>query len=97
MAIADQWIRLFAFCRPSVANLHQKTENCTGKGLCLTKVQMLQLLQTGHLVWEALIAKKLEERGILPKSSIFTIIKPLDEEAILNSVAKKQVVLCRRT
>jgi transketolase C-terminal domain/subunit len=34
------------------------------------------IIATGHLVWEALIAAEIRRKRYLPKSSIFTIIKP---------------------
>jgi transketolase len=49
---------------------------------------------TGHLVWEALIAAEaLEAKGISAEVINIHTIKPLDEEAILKSLAKQNVLL----
>ena len=46
-------------------------------------------MATGHLVWEALqAAEQLEEAGITAEVINIHTIKPLDDEAILNSVKK---------
>ncbi|MGH2667412.1 transketolase C-terminal domain-containing protein [Flavobacterium sp.] len=47
------------------------------------------IVATGHLVWEALIAAEaLEAKGISAEVINIHTIKPLDDEAILASVAK---------
>jgi len=52
------------------------------------------IVATGHLVWEALQAsEKLEEMGISAEVINIHTIKPLDEEAILESVAKTKCIV----
>ena len=78
------------FGRPSVpifTPADQKFE--IGKAIQLTEGNDVTIVATGHLVWEALEASKaLHEQGISAEVINIHTIKPLDEEAILNSVAK---------
>ncbi len=65
-----------------------------GKAVTLTEGTDVTIVATGHLVWESLqAAEKLEEQGISPEVINIHTIKPLDEEAILKSVAKTGCVV----
>ncbi len=60
-----------------------------GKAVVLSEGSDVSIFATGHLVWEALeAAKLLEKEGISAEIVDIHTIKPLDEEAILRSVAK---------
>ena len=60
-----------------------------GKAITLTEVTDVTIVATGHLVWESLLAaEKLEAEGISVEVINIHTIKPLDEAAILKSVAK---------
>ena len=78
------------FGRPVVPNFtpaDQKFE--IGKAVLLSEGTDVTIVATGHLVWEALeAAQELENRGISAEVINIHTIKPLDEEAILKSVAK---------
>lgn len=91
IAIADHHGPVYLrFGRPSVANFTPENgEFIIGKAIMLNEGTDVTIVATGHLVWEALIAaEKLEERGISAEVINIHTIKPLDETAILNSVAK---------
>lgn len=83
------------FGRPKVANFtpaDQKFE--IGKAVQLTEGTDVTIIATGHLVWEALqAAETLEAEGISAEVINIHTIKPLDEEAILASVAKTGCVV----
>ncbi len=78
------------FGRPKVANftpVDQKFE--IGKAVQLTEGTDVTIVATGHLVWEALqAAEQLEADGIRAEVINIHTIKPLDDAAILKSVAK---------
>jgi len=78
------------FGRPGVPNFtpaDQKFE--IGKALQLEEGNDVTIIATGHLVWEAIQATKaLEEKGVSVDMIDIHTIKPLDEEAVLNSVGK---------
>ncbi|MHC5310144.1 transketolase family protein [Myroides sp. LJL116] len=78
------------FGRPVVPNFtpaDQKFE--IGKAVLLSEGTDVTIVATGHLVWEALeAAQELEQKGISAEVINIHTIKPLDEEAILKSVAK---------
>ncbi len=60
-----------------------------GKALMLNEGTDVTIVATGHLVWEAVQAgEMLAEKGISAEIINIHTIKPLDEEAILKSVAK---------
>ena len=91
IAIADHHGPVYLrFGRPSVANFTPENETFViGKAILLNEGSDVTIVATGHLVWEALIAaEKLEEKGISAEVINIHTIKPLDEEAILKSVAK---------
>jgi transketolase len=54
----------------------------------------ITILATGHLVWEAVVAaKRLKAEGISAEILNIHTIKPLDSEAILNSISKTNKVI----
>ena len=60
-----------------------------GKAIQLQQGSDVTIVATGHLVWEALeAAKGLNEKGISAEVINIHTIKPLDDKAILESVAK---------
>uniref|UniRef100_UPI0037C060C9 transketolase family protein n=1 Tax=Flavobacterium sp. TaxID=239 RepID=UPI0037C060C9 len=65
-----------------------------GKAILLNEGTDVTIIATGHLVWEALIAaEELEKQGVSAEVINIHTIKPLDEEAILKSVAKTGCVV----
>jgi transketolase len=78
------------FGRPVVPNFTEVNEAFEiGKAVLLEEGTDVTLVATGHLVWEALVAAdSLAKKGISAEVINIHTIKPLDEEAILNSVAK---------
>lgn len=78
------------FGRPKVANFTPENQTFEiGKALHLTDGSDVTIVATGHLVWEALeAAKSLNDKGISAEVINIHTIKPLDEKAILDSVAK---------
>ncbi|MCW2121026.1 transketolase family protein [Flavobacterium sp. 7A] len=78
------------FGRPVVANFTPADEEFViGKAIVLSEGTDVTIVATGHLVWEALIAAEaLEAKGISAEVINIHTIKPLDDEAILKSVAK---------
>lgn len=65
-----------------------------GKAITLTEGTDVTIVATGHLVWESLLAaEKLEAEGISAEVINIHTIKPLDEAAILASVAKTGCVV----
>ena len=83
------------FGRPAVPNFTpagQKFE--IGKAVMLNEGTDVTILATGHLVWKAIEAgHKLAEKGINAEVINIHTIKPLDNEAILKSVAKTKCVV----
>lgn len=83
------------FGRPKVANF--TPENGTfeiGKAVLLNEGTDVTIVATGHLVWEALQAcEALEKEGISAEVINIHTIKPLDEEAIINSAKKTGCVV----
>ncbi|MBT3418670.1 MAG: transketolase family protein [Flavobacteriales bacterium] len=83
------------FGRPSVPNFtpsDQKFE--IGKAVHLERGTDVSIFATGHLVWEALEAQKeLASEGISAEIINIHTIKPLDNNAILNSVRKTKCVV----
>jgi transketolase len=65
-----------------------------GKAIKLSEGSDITIVATGHLVWEAIVAaKKLKEEGISAEVINIHTIKPLDEPAILESVAKTKKIV----
>ncbi|WP_112113914.1 transketolase family protein [Flavobacterium aciduliphilum] len=83
------------FGRPVVPNFTPADEPfIIGKAIMLHEGTDVTIIATGHLVWEALIAAEtLEAKGISAEVINIHTIKPLDEEAILKSVAKTGCVV----
>jgi len=83
------------FGRPKVANFTPAdTKFVIGKADVLTEGSDVTIIATGHLVWEAIqAAEALNEAGISAEVLNMATIKPLDEKAILASVAKTGCVV----
>lgn len=83
------------FGRPSVPNFTPENQTFEiGKALHLIEGTDLTILATGHLVWEALeAAKALDAQGISAEVINIHTIKPLDDQAIINSVRKTGCVV----
>ncbi|MCX6230872.1 MAG: transketolase family protein [Bacteroidetes bacterium] len=96
IAIADYEGPVYLrFGRPKVPNFtpaDQKFE--IGKALLLNEGKDVSIFATGHLVWHAVEAGEiLAEQGINAEIINIHTIKPLDNEAILNSVRKTKAVV----
>ncbi len=78
------------FGRPVVPNFTKADGTFEiGKALLLEEGTEVTIVATGHLVWETLLAAdELAKKGISAEVINIHTIKPLDEEAILKSVAK---------
>tara|TARA_R110002072_G_scaffold236749_1_gene394280 strand:+ start:13371 stop:14324 length:954 start_codon:yes stop_codon:yes gene_type:complete len=78
------------FGRPSVANFTPEDQTFEiGKAVHLIEGTDVTIVATGHLVWEAILAAEtLEKQGISAEVINIHTIKPLDNEAIINSVKK---------
>ncbi|MGI9530427.1 transketolase family protein [Lutimonas sp.] len=83
------------FGRPAVPVFMPEDEKFEiGKAIQLTEGSDVTIVATGHLVWEALQAsEQLEAMGISAEVINIHTIKPLDEEAILKSVAKTNCIV----
>lgn len=96
IAIADHEGPVYLrFGRPAVPIFTPEDQKFEiGKAIQLTEGTDVTIVATGHLVWEALQAsEKLHEEGISAEVINIHTIKPLDEEAILKSVAKTGCVV----
>ncbi len=83
------------FGRPKVPNFTAPDQNFEiGKALVLSEGTDVTIVATGHLVWEALVAAEaLETQGISAEVINIHTIKPLDEEALLQSIRKTGCVV----
>jgi len=83
------------FGRPKVPNFTDINQNFEiGKSICLKEGNDITIIATGHLVWEALEAAKiLRESNISAEVINIHTIKPLDKNAIINSVSKTKCVV----
>ena len=83
------------FGRPKVANFTPEDQTFEiGKAIQLQEGSDVTIVATGHLVWEALqAAETLNEQGLTADVINIHTIKPLDEAAILNSVAKTNCIV----
>ena len=83
------------FGRPSVPNFTPADQPFViGKALMMNEGTDVTFIATGHLVWHALeAAYELSQKGISAEVIDIHTIKPLDEEAILRSVAKTRCVV----
>ncbi|WP_106792623.1 transketolase family protein [Aquimarina sp. Aq78] len=91
LAIADYEGPVYLrFGRPKVANFTPEDQKFEiGKAVLLQEGTDVTIVATGHLVWEALLAaESLHKQGISAEVINIHTIKPLDDEAILNSVKK---------
>jgi len=83
------------FGRPAVPTFTpagQKFE--IGKAILMNKGKDVTIFCTGHLVWKSLeAAKQLEEKGISIEVINIHTIKPLDVEAVLDSVSVTKCVV----
>ncbi|TSE08598.1 MULTISPECIES: transketolase family protein [Aquimarina] len=96
IAIADHQGPVYLrFGRPKVANFTAEDQKFEiGKAVLLQEGTDVTIVATGHLVWEALqAAESLSEQGISAEVINIHTIKPLDDEAILNSVKKTGCVV----
>jgi transketolase len=96
LAIADYEGPVYLrFGRPAVPNFtagDQKFE--IGKAVVLQEGKDVSIFATGHLVWKAIEAIEiLEQKGISAELINIHTIKPLDNEAVLKSVAKTKCVV----
>jgi transketolase len=78
------------FGRPSVANFTPEDQTFEiGKAVHLIEGTDVTIVATGHLVWEAILAAEtLNEKGVSAEVINIHTIKPLDNDAILNSIKK---------
>lgn len=83
------------FGRPKVPNFTPENGEFTiGKAVKLQDGNDVTIVATGHLVWEALeAARALNDEGISADVINIHTIKPLDDEAIINSVKKTGCVV----
>ncbi|MEA1873584.1 MAG: transketolase C-terminal domain-containing protein [Bacteroidota bacterium] len=83
------------FGRPKVPNFTPENQHFEiGQAVHLNEGSDLTIIATGHLVWKAIeAAQKLEENGISVDLINIHTIKPLDKEAILQSVSKTGAVV----
>ncbi|SFA73147.1 transketolase [Flavobacterium swingsii] len=96
LAIADHHGPVYLrFGRPVVPNFMPADEKFEiGKAIMLNEGTDVTIIATGHLVWEALIAAEaLEAKGISAEVINIHTIKPLDEAAILKSLAKTKCIV----
>lgn len=96
MAIADHDGAVYLrFGRPSVPIFVKPDANFRiGKADILIEGSDVTIIACGHLVWKAIEAASiLEEKGISAEVINMHTIKPLDEEAVLKSVAKTNCVV----
>lgn len=83
------------FGRPAVPNFTAADQTFEiGKAVVLNEGKDVTIIATGHLVWKALeAAEQLAEKGIQAEVINIHTIKPLDEDAILKSLAKTKCVV----
>ena len=96
IAIADHdgpvYLRFGRPVIPVFTPADQKFE--IGKAWMVNEGTDVSIFATGHLVWEAILAgEKLAEEGINAEIINIHTIKPLDEEAVLNSARKTRCVV----
>jgi len=96
LAIADYHGPVYLrFGRPVVPNFMPADQPFEiGKAILLREGSDVTVIATGHLVWEALLAAEiLETKGISAEVINIHTIKPLDDEAILKSIAKTKCIV----
>lgn len=97
LAIADYYGPVYLrFGRPSVPNFTPVDQNFEiGKALKMIEGSDVTIFATGHLVWESILAAEiLAAEGISVELINIHTIKPLDEKAVLESVAKTGSAVC---
>lgn len=84
------------FGRPKVANFTDPNQPFEiGKAILLEEGTDVSIFCTGHMVWKAIEAGiQLQERGFKPEVINIHTIKPLDEEAVIQSARKTGCVVC---
>jgi len=96
IAIADHVGPVYLrFGRPKVpVFINENMPFEIGKALTIKEGKDVTIFATGHLVWESIEAVKvLESMGIDAEIINIHTIKPLDEEAVLDSVSKTKCVV----
>lgn len=96
LAIADHIGPVYLrFGRPVMPNFTPKDQDFQiGKAVMLNEGTDVSIIATGHLVWEAIKAGEiLEQKGISAEIINLHTIKPLDEKAVLASIAKTRCVV----
>jgi transketolase len=96
LAVADYKGPVYLrFGRPVLPNFTPKDQKFEiGKAVMLNEGKDVSIFATGHLVWEAIKAGEiLEAKGINAEIINIHTIKPLDEKAILTSVAKTRCIV----
>ena len=96
MAIADHYGPVYLrFGRPAWPIFTPENQKFKiGKALHLASGKDVTIFATGHLVWTSIeAAKELAAQGISCEVINIHTIKPLDEEAILDSVSKTRAVV----
>ncbi len=83
------------FGRPAVPNFTPENQHFEiGKAIVLNEGADVSIFATGHLVWKAIEAGRiLAEKGIHAEIINIHTIKPLDDNAVLNSVRKTRCVV----
>tara|TARA_B100000508_G_C11465590_1_gene281953 strand:- start:3870 stop:4826 length:957 start_codon:yes stop_codon:yes gene_type:complete len=83
------------FGRPKVANFTPEDQEFEiGKAVMINPGTDVTIVATGHLVWKAIEAgEELEKKGISAEIINIHTIKPIDEDAILESIAKTGCVV----
>ena len=83
------------FGRPKVPNFTPENQEFEiGKAILMNEGTDVTIFATGHLLWKALEACQiLEDKGISAEIINIHTIKPLDQEAVLLSVAKTKAVV----
>ena len=96
IAIADHIGPVYLrFGRPKVPNFTDPNQEFKiGEAVNMTSGSDVTIIATGHLVWEALEAvKELEKKNISAELINIHTIKPLDNNAILESASKTRCVV----
>ena len=94
-AIADHYGPVYLrFGRPAWPMFTDSLKFVIGKALHLATGKDVTIFATGHLVWTSIeAAKELAAEGVSCEVINIHTIKPLDEEAILDSVSKTRAVV----
>lgn len=95
IAIADHYGPVYLrFGRPSWPMFMEEEEFVIGKAIHMAEGTDVTIIATGHLTWSAVeAAQALDKKGVSVDLINIHTIKPLDEEAILKSVAKTKCVV----